>query len=56
MWSAWQLRNGKELPDEFIRACDFIMPHGNGLRPDKLGPALEALKASARLSEMLPSR
>jgi hypothetical protein len=40
------LRDGKELSDEFIRACDFIMPHGNGLRPEKLGPALDALKNS----------
>ena len=40
----WQLKEGKEIPDDFIRACDFIMPHGNGLRPDKLGPALDALK------------
>ena len=40
------LQEGKELPAEFIKASDFIMPHGNGLRPDKLGPALDALKNS----------
>ncbi len=40
------LKDGKAVPEEFIRACDFIMPHGNGLRPDRLGPALQALKDS----------
>jgi hypothetical protein len=44
--AGYQLKHGKEIPADFIRACDFIMPHGNGLRPDKLGPALDALKAS----------
>lgn len=45
------LRSAKVPPDEFIRACDFIMPHGNGLRPDRLGPALDALKASPAFLE-----
>lgn len=40
------LKEDKPVPDEFIRACDFIMPHGNWVRPNQLGPALEALKNS----------
>ncbi len=47
----YQLKEGKEVPAEFIRACDFIMPHGNGLRPDKLGPALDALKQQAAFQQ-----
>lgn len=42
----YQLKEGKEVPADFIQACDFIMPHGNGLGPDRLGPALDALKNS----------
>lgn len=40
----YQMKQGKELPDGFVRACDFIMPHGNGLRPEQLGAGLDALK------------
>ena len=34
----------KELTADFIDACDFIMPHGNGLQPEQLAVGLEAVK------------
>jgi len=40
----WQLNHGTTVTDEYLRAVDFIMPHGNGLRDDVLGRELEALR------------
>ena len=39
-----QLKYGAGPADEYLRATDFIMPHGNGLRDNVLGRELDALR------------
>jgi hypothetical protein len=34
------------IPDPLIAACDFLLPHGNGMKPEEMAPYVAQLRAT----------